>query len=59
LDNRDDAKESQESLFGTLFSEDAVKIKFFFTGDDDIINGIILGSQHQNWDTYYVMYITD
>ena len=41
------------------FQTEAVKTILYFTGDDDIINGIILASQYQNGDMYYVMYISD
>ncbi|XP_066937046.1 uncharacterized protein [Clytia hemisphaerica] len=59
LDNRDEDEEDKKTLFDVLFSNQSSRVKFFFAGDDDIINGLVLASQYKNGDVVYIMHISD
>ncbi|XP_057298115.1 uncharacterized protein LOC130629038 isoform X2 [Hydractinia symbiolongicarpus] len=59
ITNRDDADDVQTAMKSVLFSSAAVKVNMYFTGDDDIIQGLAIVSQYKDGSLYFVTLISD
>ncbi|XP_065059729.1 uncharacterized protein LOC135687160 isoform X2 [Rhopilema esculentum] len=59
LQNRDDSEQTIEIFKETMISPDTMKLQLYFTGDNDIINGVVAASLKNNGDLYVVTSIFD
>ena len=59
LQNRDDSEKVIHVFKKSMISPDTMKLQLYFTGDGDIINGIIVASLKNNGDLYVLASIFD
>ena len=57
--NRDDEEHVKEVLNFTIFTSMTKQVKVYFTGDDDIIQGLVITSEHMSGETYFLTFISD